>query len=789
MGRFSSIADLALALFAADGREEVLAAWCAACDPPADLVALSDPPGARLAAVLRRRDARWVAVAAPPVPLGPLRREPVAVSLADERCDARDDLLWSLGQREQLVLPLSTGEAGVLVLARAEGPFAIDDLVALAEPAELLAGALDALGRRLRRVAPARGEDEWLERVIEGFPEGVVLLDHAGCVRLSNARAGVLLAPLGVVPLDGTPLPHIAALPVAPLLADARARGRASAELFLPGDGRTLAVRAVPEEPRAGSDLPGFLLLIGDVTDERARQSLLARAERLATAGQLASNLAHEINNPLTTVIGFAQLLLRDPDSAERGTWLSIVEEEAERCHRLVSELMSVARPGVHQRSPVALAGIADRALTTMAATMRAQHVEAVLHVDPETPPVEVAPDAILQVLLNLLTNALHALEGHPGRREIEIEIGPAPGGARLVVGDTGPGIAPEHLGRIFDPFFTTKPEGKGTGLGLAVVCGVVAEHGGTLDVDSAPGRGARFMLTLPCSAAQPLAGVGPSLGVPTLARPSIEEVPVVGPLPLPRLDGLSVLVVDDEAAVGAVLVAALREAGAQAQAMEDAQAALDWLLERGADVIVSDLRMPRMSGLEFYVQLRRRAPHLADRVIFSTGDPVRAEPGRAPAAAGDRQAVPRRGGGPAGEGGRGGGLARSAAGSASRAARGLALRAPSRRADAPLTSCEPPAVHDEPLALRHVVVGTAGHIDHGKIDAGPGADGDRPDRLPEEKERGITIDLGFAPRADRRASSSRSSTCRGTSGSCTTCSPARPGSTSCCSSWPPTRR
>ena len=512
MGSFSSIADLALALFAADGREEVFEAWCAACDPAADLAAISDPPGARLQALRRRRGTQWVPVAAPPVPLGPLRREPVALSLAAERNDAKDDLLWSLGQREQLVLPLSTAGAGVLVLARAESPYTIDDLVALAEPAELLAGALDALARQQHRAT--RGRE------------------------------------------DAAPL---------------------------------------------------------------------QRAERLATTGQLASNLAHEINNPLTTVIGFAQLLRRDPESAERATWLSIVEEEAQRCHRLVSELMSVARPGVHQRSPVALQGIADRALSALAATLRAEQIETVLRVDPETPLVEVAPDDILQVLLNLLTNALHALEGHPGRREIQIEIGPAPGGARLVVGDTGPGIAPEHLGRIFDPFFTTKPEGKGTGLGLAVVCRAVAEYGGTLDVDSVPGRGARFILTLPNSADRPLAAVPRAAGAAGPVRRALPEPPDPVP-PLPRLDGLSVLVVDDESAVGAVLVAALHEAGAQARAMENPEEALAWVLERGADVIVSDLRMPRLSGLEFYQQLRRRAPHLADRVLFSTGDPQRAE-------------------------------------------------------------------------------------------------------------------------------------------------------------------
>jgi signal transduction histidine kinase/CheY-like chemotaxis protein len=528
MGRSSSIADLALALFAADGREEILAAWCAATDPPADLVALSDPPAARLAVVLRRREGRWDAVATPPVPLGPLRREPVALSLADERLDARDDLLWSLGQCEQLVWPLSAGDAGLLVLARAAGPYAIDDLVALAEPVELLAGALDALGRRQRRAAS----------------------------------------------------------------------------------------RAAAEAPAAAAEPP-----------ESARQSLLARAERLATAGQLASTLAHEINNPLTTVIGFAQLLRRDPDAPERATWLSIVEEEAQRCHRLVSELMSVARPGLPRRSPVDLAVIADRALATMAATMRGQQVVAALQVDPATPPVEVAPDAILQVLLNLLTNALHALEGHPGRREIAIEIGPAPEGARLVVEDTGPGIAPEHLDHIFDPFFTTKPEGKGTGLGLAVVCGVVAEHGGTLDVDSAPGRGARFVLTLPRTTVDAAeAPARPAAAAPAAPRRPIEEVPVLGPPPLPRLDGLSVLVLDDEPEVGAVLVATLREAGAEARSMADPEAALEWLLERGADVIVSDLRMPRMSGLEFYAQLRRRAPELADRLLFSTGDPLSAE-------------------------------------------------------------------------------------------------------------------------------------------------------------------
>ncbi|MCU0225799.1 MAG: ATP-binding protein [Acidobacteria bacterium] len=528
MGRSSSIADLALALFAADGREEVLAAWCAAAEPPADLVALSDPPAARLAVVLRRREGRWDAVAAPPVSLGPLRREPVSRSLAEERLDARDDLLWSLGQREQLVWPLSTGDSGVLVLARAEGSYTIDDLVTLAEPTELLAGALDALGRRQRRAAP----------------------------------------------------------------------------------------RDAAEAPAAAAGQP-----------EHPRQSLLARAERLATAGQLASTLAHEINNPLTTVIGFAQLLRRDPDAGERTTWLAIVEEEAQRCHRLVSELMGVARPGRPRRTPVELASIADRALATMAATMRGQQVVAALQVDPATPPVEVAADEILQVLLNLLTNALHALEGHPGRREIAIEIGPAPEGVRLVVEDTGPGIAPEHLDQIFDPFFTTKPEGKGTGLGLAVVCGVVAEHGGTLDVDSAPGRGARFVLTLPRAAGHAAElPARPAAAAPAALRPPVEEVPVLGPPLLPRLDGLRVLVLDDEPEVGAVLVATLREAGAEARSMADPEAALEWLLERGADVIVSDLRMPRMSGLEFYAQLRRRAPQLADRLLFSTGDPLSAE-------------------------------------------------------------------------------------------------------------------------------------------------------------------
>jgi signal transduction histidine kinase len=518
MVRSSSIADLALALFAADGREEALAAWCTASEPPADLVALSDPAGARLEVAFRRRGGRWDAVATPPAPLGPLRREPVALTLADGLSDARDEFLWSLGLCEQLVWPLSSGEAGVLVLARADGPFSIDDLVALAEPAELLAAALDALGRARRRAEPLSPPSEAVE----------------------------------------------------------------------------------PAGP--------------------PRHSLLARAERLATAGQLASNLAHEINNPLTTVIGFAQLLRRDPDAAERVSWLAIVEEEAQRCHRLVTELMGVARPGAPRREPVELAAIADRALATLAAAMRAQRVVATLQVDPTTPPVEVAADAILQVLLNLLTNALHALEGHPGRREIAIEIGPAPEGVRLVVEDTGPGIRPEHLDRIFDPFFTTKPEGKGTGLGLAVVCTLVAEHGGTLDVESAPGRGARFLLTLPRAQGRPEAPEAVAL------RPPIEDVPVIGPPALPRLDGLSVLVVDDEPAVGEVLVAALREAGAQASAIDRAEAALEWLLERGADVIVSDLRMPAMSGLEFYAQLRRRAPQLADRLIFSTGDPLSAE-------------------------------------------------------------------------------------------------------------------------------------------------------------------
>ncbi len=734
-------ADVALALIAADDRDGVLDAWCGACDPAADLVALSVDPGHRIAQVRWCREARWVPLEPPLVPIGELPLEPTAQSLEDDRADAFDDLAWSLGLRERLALPLEPAGVGLLLLARAAGPFTIEDVIALDEPAELLGGQLAALARQGRResgaqaaalelgvlldltrelarsgslaeaaerarlalqrlagpeavavllraspgeppvtavwpegdlgaealrvvepelgreppptllhwfappgtpgmslalgfatlpgaaterrvaavqatlslaldrlVAQRRAELDRLRRVVEGLPEGVLLVEGDGRVRLKNSRADALLAPLGGTIAEGSTLATIGSLGIAPLVEEARVRGRAGAELFLPADGRTLAVRAVQavsSASHAAGDPPGTVLLIDDVTEERARQSLLTRAERLATAGQLASGLAHEINNPLASVIGFAQLLRRDPDSPERNEWLSIIEEQAQRCHRLAADLLGVARPGDVQRAPVSLAALAERALATMSASLRAHDVQALLHVDPDTPMIDLAPDAMFQVMLNLLTNALHALEAHSGRREIQVEIAPVEGGVRLVVADSGPGIPAEHLGRIFDPFFTTKPEGKGTGLGLAIVGATIADQGGTLDVDSTPGRGARFIITLPLSA----------------DRSPIETTP-----PLPRLEGLSIVVVDDEPAVGATLVAALHEVGAQARAFADAETALTFLLSEGADAVVADLRMPRLSGLEFYGQLRHRRPELAERVIFTTGDPLSAD-------------------------------------------------------------------------------------------------------------------------------------------------------------------
>ncbi len=230
-------------------------------------------------------------------------------------------------------------------------------------------------------------------------------------------------------------------------------------------------------------------------------QAQLIHAAKLSAVGELASGVAHEINNPLTTILGQSHLLLSRDDASEHvRDRINIVAEEASRAARIVQNLLMFARRYSPERRPAALDRQARRVLELKGFQLQQDNVRVVTELA-DCPPVWIDENQIQQVLLNLVQNAHQAMAKQPGEHLLTLRLGVSDRHAILEVLDSGPGIPADVLPRIFDPFFTTKPPGEGSGLGLSVSYGIVAEHGGRLAAQNRPEGGARFVIELPLGA------------------------------------------------------------------------------------------------------------------------------------------------------------------------------------------------------------------------------------------------------------------------------------------------
>jgi signal transduction histidine kinase len=239
----------------------------------------------------------------------------------------------------------------------------------------------------------------------------------------------------------------------------------------------------------------------------KGRESLelkgqIIQSEKLASLGQIAAGVVHELNNPLTSIVGYSDYLRAkaerdksDPNDVER---LRRIGEAAARILRFSRDLMAYARPSIEPPSPVTVHAVVDQALVFCEHLFTQGGVRVARHFSGDMRPVLGVRDQLTQVFVNLFTNACHAMEAHGGTLAVSIETDPLRRSMKIVVGDTGQGIEAETLKHIFDPFFTTKTEGRGTGLGLSIVRNIVLLHGGSIAVESAPRQGTTFSLELP---------------------------------------------------------------------------------------------------------------------------------------------------------------------------------------------------------------------------------------------------------------------------------------------------
>jgi two-component system NtrC family sensor kinase len=336
----------------------------------------------------------------------------------------------------------------------------------------------------------------------------------------------------------------------------------------------------------------------------RQRTERLLQSEKVAAMGSLLAGVAHELNNPLTVLNTHAQILLETAD-ASMSSRATKIQAAADRCVRIVRNFLALARHHNPERSPASLAQIVQEALELLAYEMRTDGVAVEVDVARDIPPLWADPHQLHQVLVNLMTNAHYAMRHHADPRRLRL-TGRYDAGARRVrleIADTGPGMSPDVQAKIFDAFFTTKPVGEGTGLGLSLCRGIVEDHGGTITVDSAIGRGTVFVIELPV-VERPAAPVTPAAVAPTQ-----------------RAQQSRILVVDDEDAVSEVVAEALGQDGHQVDIAANGAEALASLSRTAYDLIVSDTKMPVLDGEALYAEVVKRFPRLGRRTIFLTGD------------------------------------------------------------------------------------------------------------------------------------------------------------------------
>jgi two-component system, NtrC family, sensor kinase len=497
------------------------------------------------------------------------------------------------------------------VAMEGESANALDDVALMFTRAALAQAGIALENARLVELLSS-GKREW-EQTVDAFNQAICYVDPQGAVRRANRMFAELIK-LPVTALAGRPwltlLPPSWVDQVARLLTP---EGAATPVEVRAGE-RTLLVTAIATgEPGAA------VLLFEDQSEKRRLQEQLLQSEKMSAIGQLIAGVAHDLNNPLASVVGFSDLLGEAPDVPPRlAEPLAVIRQEAERASAIVRNLLSFARRQEGERQLQSIRPILESTHQLLKNQLLAARIELTLTFEPGLPEVEVHANQIKQVFVNIINNAAQAIastRAQEGGGRIEIATKCEPDGLSVNISDNGPGIPEAVAQRVFEPFFSTKSEGEGTGLGLSICLGIVKEHGGDIAVDpggAGSGRGATFSVELPT-------GVRAELS--PLTRGAVSE-----PAPAERHERLRVLVVDDEPHILHYMQVTLESWGHEVVLAHDGSQALKRALMQPFDLIICDLRMPRLGGREMFHTLARMHPTVADRIIFATGDTVRGD-------------------------------------------------------------------------------------------------------------------------------------------------------------------
>jgi PAS domain S-box-containing protein len=463
-------------------------------------------------------------------------------------------------------------------------------------------------------------EQQFVKSLIECFPDLIVVLDPDGRFRFVSQRVNDIL---GMTPEEYVARPFSQRVgpedrvKLSTMFRESIAGRKAPEQIEIraqhaDGSWKTLRVAANPLFDAQGK-IVGMVSSGRDVTESKQVEHQLAEKEKFAAMGQMMAGAAHELNNPLTAILGVSDLLReRAADDATRRQ-VDLVLQQARRAAAIVQNLLAFSRPLAQGRAKLKLEDILKEALRTEQANFEKKNIRVRFRASEDLPAVDGDRKLLLQVFLNIIANAEQSISPAREQGSLDISMGRAGDKVRVTFIDDGPGIAPEIIGKVFDPFFTTKRPGGGSGLGLTICLAVTKEHGGTIEIESKPGEGATIQVLLPAVTDE---GSSPA------GQPSVSTVAPVSS-GASTLQGHSVLIVDDEEGIREIVVDALSAKGMNVHAVESSEAALAYLAKHDCEIIVCDFNLPAMSGDKLFAELSRRVGSSLPRFVFMTGELV----------------------------------------------------------------------------------------------------------------------------------------------------------------------
>lgn len=464
--------------------------------------------------------------------------------------------------------------------------------------------------RRLQR------QQEFARSLVESFPDLIVVLDTAGRYTYVSSRVTELLGysqdellgqRLGerTRPEDRPGMMEL----YEQLLTGRRRHGTIEYQTMTKqGQWRAFRASASPLFDARGKII-GVVASARDVTELKRLEQQVLQTEKLAAMGQMIAGVAHELNNPLTAILGVSDLLRERVEDESSRRQLDLVHQQARRAAHIVQNLLAYSRPPTLNKTLVNLADLAERTVRLQEYSLRSGEITVQFEHGDGLALVEGDPNQLTQVLLNLLINAEQAIRSIRERGIIRVRVGESQGTVTLLVEDDGPGIAPDAMPKIFDPFFTTKRPGRGTGLGLSICLAVVKEHGGKIEAENRAEGGARFTIYLPTTR-------------PSSSRSS----PLASGSAATGIEGAAVLVVDDEESIRELAAKGLASKGVTVECVGSADEALARLEDSRFDAIVCDWNLPGLNGREFLDRVQSRAELAPMALLLTTGDLVEPE-------------------------------------------------------------------------------------------------------------------------------------------------------------------